>query len=69
MFGGAGFHAMIKFTELGNKLCYLITAALFCPVCHVHPVHPVHPIICDRQDLSVPAKVYLHCPHYELPSS
>ena len=52
--------AMIKGAELSYKIGYLITIELFCPFSPVCP---------DHQGLSVPAKVYLHRPHYELPIS
>ena len=57
MFGGVGCHVISKCAELCYKLGYLITVALFCPVYN------------DHQGLSVPAKVYLKHPHYDLPSS
>ena len=33
-------NATSKGAELSYKLCYLITAALFFPIFHVHPVRP-----------------------------
>ena len=48
VFGGAGFHATSKSSELSYKLGYFITAALFGPFCPVSPVFP------DRQGLYVP---------------
>ena len=71
MFDGVGYHETSKCAELSYKLGYLIIASLFCPVRPFHTarsVRPVCPVFPDRQGLYVPAKVYLHRPHYELPS-
>ena len=58
MFGGAGFHATNKGAELGYKIGYFITAALYFPVCPY----------CQGLSASI-FEVYLHRPHYELPRS
>ena len=38
MFGGVEYHETSKGTELSFKLCYLITATLFFPICPVFSV-------------------------------
>ena len=63
MFSRVGFHATRKGAELSYNLGCLLTVVLILPVCPDCPVCP------GRQGLSVPIyEVYLHCPHYKLPS-
>ena len=65
MFGGAGCLASTKGVELSYNLGYLITAALFFPVCPVFIVSYIRP---GCQGLSVPiSEVCLHPSYYELP--
>ena len=63
VFGVVGCHVTNKGAELSYNLCYLLAVAFLLPFRPVRPVCPYH------QGLSVPiSKVYLHLPHYELPS-